>query len=329
MGCCASKPKVEETQGSTKKEYSWDKRAQIDPKDYIIENVNGQTVGKIPGQVNGQQFIIQNCEDACIYIFDNSAQVTIDDCKNCRIFIGPVKGSVFLRDCAGCKFVIACQQFRARDCKKIDCFLHCVTQPIIEACTSMQFGCFQYNYEELEDQFKAADISLFNNNWSNIHDFTPVADETNWGLLPESCLIVFFSDGGSDRKEHEIFLMTCVRTIPFMLLPRPPRLMRELSLMGVVVHLQPHCTLVQSKEVTMQEDDARRVFGSESYTLLVKLGPVIGFEYNGPNANLHCQKAVADTAYGTTGLAFVSSNQKTAMSYVENFYNFADMQMSG
>lgn len=54
---------------------------------------------------------------------------------------------------------------------------------------------------------------------------------------------------------------------------------------------------------------------------------MIGFEYNGEAAILSCQKSVADTAYGTTGLAFVSSNPKTALSYVENFYNFADMQM--
>lgn len=47
--------------------------------------------------------------------------------------------------------------------------------------------CF---YLCVSDQFKAADISLFNNNWSNIHDFTPVADETNWSLLPE----VLFTD---------------------------------------------------------------------------------------------------------------------------------------
>lgn len=35
------------------------------------------------------------------------------------------------------------------------------------------------------DQFAAAKLSVFSNNWSNIHDFTPVAGENNWMLIPE------------------------------------------------------------------------------------------------------------------------------------------------
>ena len=59
-------------------------------------------------------------------------------------------GSLFVRDCENCKIVTACQQFRTRDCKKLDVFLSCVTQPIIEATTSIKFGCLQYHYPELE-----------------------------------------------------------------------------------------------------------------------------------------------------------------------------------
>ena len=37
-------------------------RGNIDPSDYIVEKLKDETVGKMPGKVNGQQFIIQNCE---------------------------------------------------------------------------------------------------------------------------------------------------------------------------------------------------------------------------------------------------------------------------
>ena len=40
-------------------------------------------------------------------------------------------------------------------------------------------------------QFDAAGVSLYNNNWSNIHDFTPAADEETWSLLPEVILTHF------------------------------------------------------------------------------------------------------------------------------------------
>ncbi len=39
-----------------------DKRPKIDPKDYMLDGVKGETIGKIPGEINGQQFIVQNCE---------------------------------------------------------------------------------------------------------------------------------------------------------------------------------------------------------------------------------------------------------------------------
>ena len=39
-----------------------DKRAKADPADYMIDGYNGETFYKLPGTINGQQFIIQNCE---------------------------------------------------------------------------------------------------------------------------------------------------------------------------------------------------------------------------------------------------------------------------
>ena len=38
----------------------------------------------------------------------------------------------------------------------------------------------------ISEQFKKSGLSVFNNNWFNLHDFTPVAGETNWSLLPEN-----------------------------------------------------------------------------------------------------------------------------------------------
>ena len=38
-------------------------------------------------------------------------------------------------------------------------------------------------------EFKDAGLSIFNNTWSNIHDFTPVSGELNWSLLPENAAV--------------------------------------------------------------------------------------------------------------------------------------------
>lgn len=98
MGCVqcrlspfsASAQKMRNT--SEEKTYSWDKRREIDAKDYTIEDVKATVVGRTPGTVNGQQIIIQNCEDSSIYVLDHLNTVIIDDCVNCNIILGPTKG---------------------------------------------------------------------------------------------------------------------------------------------------------------------------------------------------------------------------------------------
>lgn len=173
----------------------------------MLTGLKDATVGRLPGKLNGQQFVIQECENCNIFVFDYSATITIDDCVNCRIVLGPVKGSVFFRDCKDIKCVVACQQFRTRDCKKMDVFLCCATQPIIESSTGMKFGCFQYYYPELASHFKDAGLSIFNNNWSNIHDFTPVSEQNNWSLLPEAASVLDFipaPDAESDFKSVRV-----------------------------------------------------------------------------------------------------------------------------
>jgi hypothetical protein len=37
-------------------------RQELDPADYCFENLEGETRGKKPGQINGQQFSIENCK---------------------------------------------------------------------------------------------------------------------------------------------------------------------------------------------------------------------------------------------------------------------------
>jgi hypothetical protein len=69
-----------------------DKRNAVNLKDYIIENIENGEVLKMPGSVNGQQFVIQNCKNTSIYVFDHANTVTVDDCINCKIILAAVKG---------------------------------------------------------------------------------------------------------------------------------------------------------------------------------------------------------------------------------------------
>jgi protein XRP2 len=58
----------------------------------------------------------------------------------------------------------------------------------------MHFGCYQCHYPQLQSQFDASNLNVFNNNWDNVHDFTPVQGETNWDLISRHVKIDQFLD---------------------------------------------------------------------------------------------------------------------------------------
>ncbi|XP_076347132.1 protein XRP2-like [Tachypleus tridentatus] len=347
MGCLQSKSRLanKEKENDTNKSYSWDNKKKLNPKDFTIENLKDETAGRLPNTVNGEQFIIQNCVNCNIYVFDHVSTVTVDDCINCNIFLGPSKGSVFLRGCEGSNFMIVCQQFRARDCKKLNLFLCCSTQPSIESCTGIKFGCFSYFYEELEEQFKKAGISIFNNNWNNVHDFTPVAEEQNWTFIPQDVKVEeFLPLPTTNEFSHiKISMEPSDSVVPKTLGIRSKisnqsclvvffsdgqAQKRALSFIKKLV--LTNNVLVRTKEVQLENNDAERIFGSSSYNSIICRGHVIALEYNGDDSITTCQdtaKAIT-TETGLTGLIYVSTCPDAASQQIENFFNFADMHMS-
>ncbi|KAL0482735.1 hypothetical protein AKO1_014280 [Acrasis kona] len=148
-------------------------RDEINVQDFIIKGRKDETIVRVPGTIDGQQFIIDGCENCDFYVMDFCAEVSVDDCKNCRFFIGPVEGSFFIRNCENSKVTVACRQLRTRDCKNIDLILYAQGRPVIESSTNVRFGCFDVFYVGLSEQFKNAQLSIFNNKWNVVHDFTP------------------------------------------------------------------------------------------------------------------------------------------------------------
>ena len=194
---------------------------------------------KRPGEINGQQFIIKNCTKSKIYLFDHMSTLTIDDCSDCLFVCGPVKGrfetvldfvfayifswhenfviylltfasSIFLRDSNNCTLVCASSQLRLRDCRNVNLYVGCESEPIIEASTNIVTAPYYLNYKGMNgklvnniplqnfntlgiflitlkfycthtDHFESAQLSWLKAiHWSNIYDYTPNQDVPNW-----------------------------------------------------------------------------------------------------------------------------------------------------
>lgn len=55
---------------------------------YMAMGLAGELVRRDPGQIGGQQFIVDGVEDCVVEVLDHTAQVTVDDAKRCTITIG-------------------------------------------------------------------------------------------------------------------------------------------------------------------------------------------------------------------------------------------------
>ena len=120
---------------------------------------------------------IDKCKNCDFYLLDNSSQIFIDSCDDCRFFIGPCSGSIFIRTSKNVKMIVACQQFRTRDCHNLEVSIFSGTRPVIESSSNVTFSCFASNYIGLAKQFHESGLSVYNNHWNVVHDFTPQGGE--------------------------------------------------------------------------------------------------------------------------------------------------------
>ena len=167
---------------------------------YTAMGFTGQTVVRHPGQIDGQQFIVDSCKDCVIRIFDHCAQVTIDDCVGCEIIVGPCADSVFARDCRDCTFHAVCQQWRTRDCVDCKLSLWCPNDPVIEGCSGMEIGPWYISYPKLSEHFKSAELDASQpNKCLEIYNFTPpdAEEDAHWRPDEEHAPLNFALEGGA------------------------------------------------------------------------------------------------------------------------------------
>ncbi|CAG2117045.1 unnamed protein product, partial [Medioppia subpectinata] len=263
-------------------------KEKVNPSDYTIANVKYDTVIKKPGEIAGQQFIVENCEFANIGLFDYINTITIDDCNNCSIFVGPTIGSVVLRNCISCRLMCCSQQFRSRDCKNIEIFLYCATQPAIESCYDLTFGCFSANYKGLEEHFKKANLCVLNNNWTNIYDFTLNDEEQHWTLFSNSVKADDYFSGITCDDELELSFNWMTSVVPKTLgsMPTANGVNGELCLIMVIAGDETHKTalnlikemqnetelvLMKTKEFHSVTTESQLMFGVEANQMIIAL----------------------------------------------------------
>eukprot|EP00240_Pyramimonas_obovata_P006996 CAMPEP_0118922838 /NCGR_PEP_ID=MMETSP1169-20130426/1617_1 /TAXON_ID=36882 /ORGANISM="Pyramimonas obovata, Strain CCMP722" /LENGTH=180 /DNA_ID=CAMNT_0006863763 /DNA_START=211 /DNA_END=750 /DNA_ORIENTATION=+ len=170
---------------------------ELNKENFMIRKRSGETIVKKPGSLNGYDFVIELLDDCDVFVLDHTAQVQIDDCVNCRIFIGPSTGSTFFRDCKDCKVMVACRQFRMRDCQRLDIGCYCFTKPSIETSSEITFSCWRGAYNGLTSHFASADLDPEANTWWDVYDF-------NQGEEINGCVEHYTVENSSNEEFWEV-----------------------------------------------------------------------------------------------------------------------------
>ena len=185
MGLCNSvedqrtaKSHVDQSQSAPRKQINREMLVQTQKKD--------ETIRRNSGDIDGNQFIVDELENCKVIVTDVCDSMTIDRCKNCELILSAVRGSVFIRDCVNSKFQIVCGQFRCRSCTNCDFYMHVKTRPVVESSIDVRIGCSTVSYPDLINQMNRSGLDPLQNFWYDIHDFTP--GEGNYSYMSGTIL---------------------------------------------------------------------------------------------------------------------------------------------
>ncbi|KAJ5864779.1 uncharacterized protein N7529_006695 [Penicillium soppii] len=107
------------------------------------------------------------------------ASLTAKGIKESLLVCGQVNGPAHVTDVEQSVMVVSCRQFRMHNCKDVDVYLSCSSNPIIEDCSNVRFGRIPKAYALNHDRPDHED------RWSQVEDFKWIKPEPspNWSLL--------------------------------------------------------------------------------------------------------------------------------------------------
>uniref|UniRef100_A0A6A7G5C8 Protein XRP2-like isoform X2 n=1 Tax=Hirondellea gigas TaxID=1518452 RepID=A0A6A7G5C8_9CRUS len=210
----------------------------------------------------------------------------------------------------------------------------------------MQMACYQLYYPQLQGQFASAGLSVFNNNWSDVHDFTPTDNGKNWSAAMPSTLTQLqlpslrqlHSVGVSSDRESSTVPFTlgsvtppgyqCIHDEPLLLmLYHSPDQQQAAS--AVLRHLYQAAGLsavLYSREVRVSNSDAIRVLGEElaaAKAIKFAAGPVVAFLLDAPYDDIikAAEGVRADNVY-------VAPNNGNGYNQANKFFSLATFSMT-
>ncbi|KAF1326478.1 Xrp2-like protein, partial [Globisporangium splendens] len=300
-------PQVNASLAPPKKPLTFGKNPSLKREDIMFSNVKEPSLlTKLPGSINGQQFIIEDCSGCDIFLLDNCMSVQIDECVDCHIVVGSCQASLFLRNCKKCTIVCAVQQFRTRDCEDVDVYLYSTT-----AIRSSQLFRLEQQVERAHsswtplpmrsDESPLAPMMQTHDDGSvSLWKLSSTTAESLGLSIELSQLIVPLSCGVCARRERTPTVFVC------FIVPREQLMM---DFVTAAVSNTSEATaaiqLLRTRQLKLTAEQAKTLFvGNEqciqeaSEALEDTLGSV-AMEFQGPDSHSRVSSVLSDEKFGS------------------------------
>lgn len=151
--------------------------------EWTIQNRQNEEIQLLPTETNGKDITISSVSNCILRIEGHPSSLQLSQLTNCIILCGPVGRSVFADNCIDCKLAFGCQQLRFHSSRKCHIYAHVTCRTIIEDCHDIQVAPYNYNYDNVEEDFAKAGLDLNKNNWGDVADFNWLSKDMaspNW-----------------------------------------------------------------------------------------------------------------------------------------------------
>ncbi|CAG9822982.1 unnamed protein product [Phaedon cochleariae] len=156
-----------------------------------VFNKDNEDVTMTNNEIFKKDITFENMKNCKIFLKGSPSTLHLDNLMNCQIFSGPVSTSIFAENCENCTLVIACQQLRLHNSRKVTIYLHVTSRAIMEDCKNILVAPYNLKYDGIEDHFLSASLDINLNNWRCIDDFNWLSEKhsPNWKEIEDNDMV--------------------------------------------------------------------------------------------------------------------------------------------
>lgn len=152
----------------------------------IYSRQGQQIVCSADDVASSSDFTLSQLVDCTVYLLGTCSTLHVSHVLRCRIHCVPVSSSILVDEARGCTFTMAGRQCRIHRTHDCDLYLCTCSHPVVEHCTSVRFGPYNFELDGVDAQLKEHGLDRRSSHWQAVQDFDWVraTPSPHWCVIP-------------------------------------------------------------------------------------------------------------------------------------------------